>query len=297
MRMLLTILLLLLIARLVDLQAALDLVRNADWRWMFACFVIVQIQVVLSAIRWQVTAVRLGQSLSVPHAVREYYLATLGNLSLPGGITGDAARVYRNRQASGVGVSAQSVLIERLAGQLALLVVTFIGWLLWPVLMGSAAPELGGKLVLTAVLLLTLVLITVRLIMRFAGSTVTKFIRQIGPALQYVWWADRQWLVQGVLSLCIVATYLAVFAACALALQQPLPIAGLITIVPLVLLSMVMPVSIGGWGVREAVAASLWPLLGLSPEAGVASSVLYGLVSMVATVPGALWAALMPSND
>ena len=127
MRMLLTILLLLLIARLIDLQAALGLVRNADWRWMFACFVVVQIQVVLSAIRWQVTAVRLGQALSVPRAIREYYLATLGNLSLPGGITGDAARVYRNRQAGGVGVSAQSVLIERLAGQLALLVVTFSG--------------------------------------------------------------------------------------------------------------------------------------------------------------------------
>ena len=264
---------------------------------MLACFVIVQIQVVLSAVRWQVTAVRLGQSLSVPRAVREYYLATLGNLSLPGGITGDAARVYRNRQAGGVGVSAQSVLIERLAGQLALLAVTFSGWLLWPVLMGGAAPALGGKLVLTAVLLIAVALVVVRLIMRFASSRVAGFLCTLGPALQYVWWADRQWLVQGLLSLCVVATYLAVFAACALALQQPLPFVGVMTIVPLVLLSMIIPISIGGWGVREAVAASLWPLLGLSPEAGVASSVLYGLASMVATVPGAVWAALTPSRD
>ena len=74
---------------------------------------------------------------------------------------------------------------------------------------------------------------------------------------------DRQWLIQGALSLGVVATYLAVFAACALALQQPLPLVGVMTIVPLVLLSMVMPISIGGWGVREAVAASLWPLLGI----------------------------------
>lgn len=296
MRMLLTILLLLLIARLIDLQAALDLVRNADWRWILACFVIIQIQVVLSAVRWQVTAVRLGQALSVPRAVREYYLATLGNLSLPGGITGDAARVYRNRQAGGVGISAQSVLIERLAGQLALLVVTFIGWLLWPILMGNAAPALGGKLVLTAVLLIVIALLVIGLLMRFASNHVAGFIRRMGSALYCTWWADRQWLVQGILSLCVVATYLAVFAACALALQQPLPLAGVITIVPLVLLSMVMPISIGGWGVREAVAASLWPLLGLSPEAGVATSVLYGLASMVATVPGALWAAMHPSG-
>ena len=288
MRMLLTLLLLLLIGRLIDWQAALGLVRNADWRWILACFVIVQIQVVLSAIRWQVTAVRLGQALTIARAVREYYLATLGNLSLPGGITGDAG---------GVGVSAQSVMIERLAGQLALLVVTIIGWLLWPILMGSSAPAVGGKLVLSVVLLVAVAFLVIRLLPRFAGRTTAQFVNQIGPVLQYVWWADRQWLVQGVLSLCVVATYLAVFTACSLALLQPLPLAGVITIVPLVLLSMVMPISIGGWGVREAVAASLWPLLGLSPEAGVASSVLYGLTSMLATVPGALWTALLPSND
>lgn len=297
MRMLLTTLLLLLIARLIDWQAALGLVRNADWRWILVCFVIVQTQVVLSAMRWQVTAVRLGQALSVPRAIREYYLATLGNLSLPGGISGDAARVYRNRQAGGVGVSAQSVMIERMAGQLALLVVTLIGWLLWPVLMDSAAPALGGKLVFSAVFLVFLVILVIRLLPRFAGRTAARFVGQMGPVMHYVWWADRQWLVQGVLSLCVVATYLAVFAGCSLALQQPLPLAGAITIVPLVLLSMVMPISIGGWGVREAVAASLWPLMGMSPEAGVASSVLYGLTSMVATVPGALWAALQPSDE
>ncbi|ASJ71195.1 hypothetical protein IMCC3135_05415 [Granulosicoccus antarcticus IMCC3135] len=295
--MLLTVLLLLLIARLIELETAIALIRNADWRWMIACFVVVQLQVLLSAIRWQVTAVRLGQVLSVPHAVREYYLATLGNLSLPGGITGDAARVYRNRDAAGVGKSAQSVLIERLAGQLALLVVTLGGWVLWPLLMDSAAPELGEKMILTALLLLVALVLVFRLVVRFAPPSVANFMAELGPSLYCAWWADRQWLVQGALSLGVVATYLAVFAICALALQHPLPFVGVVTIVPLVLLSMVIPISIGGWGVREAVAASLWPVLGMSAEAGVASSVLYGVISLLATIPGALWAALRPSDD
>lgn len=297
MRILLTVLLLLFIAYLIDLKTAFGLIRHADWRWMIACFVVIQIQVVLSAIRWQVTAFRLGQVLSVPHAVREYYLATLGNLALPGGITGDAARVYRNRGAAGVGKSAQSVLIERLAGQVALLLVTLCGWILWPLLIDDAALMPGGALILTAFVMLLAIVLLFRLSIRFAPPTWTDFMTTLGPSLRYAWLADRQWLIQGALSLAVLATYLGVFAMCALALQHPLPLVGIITIVPLVLLSMVVPISIGGWGVREAVAASLWPVLALSAEAGVATSVLYGLVSLLATVPGALCAALNSSAE
>lgn len=296
-RMSLAVLLLVVIAWLIDLPDAFALLRQTHWPWVLACLLVVQLQVVLSAIRWQMTAIRLGQALSVPRAIREYYLATLANLSLPGGITGDAARVYRNRQEATMAVSAQAVMIERLAGQLALAVVTALGWLLWPVLMHRSAPEASGQLLLTAVGLLVVICLLAFLLSRLAASRIRRFIRSFGPAVKRVWLVDRQWLRQGVLSLLIVATYLAVFAGCAQALQQPLSNAAILSIVPLVLLSMVIPLSIGGWGIREAAAATFWPLAGLSPEAGVATSILYGLVSLIGSVPGALWAWTRSSQE
>ncbi|NND92846.1 MAG: flippase-like domain-containing protein [Granulosicoccus sp.] len=295
MRMVLGILLLLLVLWLIDARAALDLFDQTDWRWIAVCVVLIQLQVVLSAIRWQVTAIRLGQDLRIRRAVREYFLATLGNLSLPGGVTGDAARIYRNRQVAGMTVSAHSVVIERLAGQVALAVVTIIGWLSWPLLMQGSAPDIGRRLLLMAVTLLAVLLLAV-IATRYTAHRVAVFVRNFGPAVQRAWLDDGQWLIQGVLSVAIVSTYLVVFAACAAALHQPLPVAAVVSIVPLVLLSMVIPVSIGGWGIREAVAASLWPLAGLSAESAVATSILYGLVSVLGTVPGALWAALIPQR-
>jgi uncharacterized membrane protein YbhN (UPF0104 family) len=288
--MMLAILLLMLIAWAVDLQATYTLFRNTQWQWVIACLLLVQVQVVISAIRWRVTAGRLGQYLSVPRAVREYYLATLGNLSLPGGVAGDAARIYRNRRPAGVRIVAQVVMIERLAGQVALVTVAIAGWLLWPAMLQVAVPVLAGKLLLAALAFALLMALLAWLLAGFAASRIARFVRSFGPALYRTWVAQRQWLVQGVLSLGIVATYLLVFAACALALQQPMSVVAILSIVPLVLLSMVIPLSIGGWGIREAVAATLWPMAGLSPEAGVATSVLYGLVSMLGTIPGALMA-------
>lgn len=289
--------LLALIAWLIEPADVLALLRNTDWRWLLVGALVVQLQVCASALRWQITAVQLGQSLGLSRAIGEYFLATVGNLSLPGGITGDAARVYRNRQAVSTSASARSVMIERFSGQLALALVTTIGWLLWPLLMQSSAPLAGARLLLLMATGAVVAVALTMLLARLGDNRVARFFREFGPALKTVWLNDHRWVLQGLLSVFIVATYLAVFALCALALQHPLPASAIITIVPLVLLSMVIPVSVGGWGVREAAAATLWPLAGLSSEAGVATSVLYGVVSLVSCLPGALWAWVAHTRD
>jgi hypothetical protein len=44
-------------------------------------------------------------------------------------------------------------------------------------------------------------------------------------------------------------------------------------------------VTVGGWGIREAVAVGLWPLLGLDAATGFATSVLYGLIALAGSSP------------
>lgn len=290
-RIVLLILLLLGLAWWVDMQAIVQLLEGTDWRWVLAAFVIVQIQVVLSAMRWQITAVRLGQTLSVPRAISEYYLATVANLSLPGGVSGDAARIYRHRRSSGVGSAAYGVMLERLAGQITLLVLMLVGWLTWPLLMPGSAPDIGAKLLWTVAFIIVVAGAVIRLFTRFGRNghrmrALAQFLSGFRPAVRQAWLTDQQWRVQCVLSLLIVLSYVAVFACSALALNEPLPLSALISIVPLVLLSMTIPLSIGGWGIREAAAASLWPLAALSAEAGVATSIVYGAVSLLACLPG-----------
>lgn len=264
------------------------MLRNANIYWVASAFVLVQVQVVVSAWRWQITARRLGQSLSLKRAIGEYYLATVANLSLPGGVTGDAARVVRNRGSNGWQIVAQAVMLERLAGQLTLFVIAFLGWLLWPVFIDTGVPASVGHMLGIAMAVVLVITLLVCLVILFGSTRISQFVTSFGPAIRRVWLSDRQWFVQLILSILVVATYLGVFLASSYALNQPLPLVAVFTIVPIVLLSMALPLSIGGWGVREAVAASLWPVAGLLPEAGVATSVLYGLISLFAALPAAL---------
>ncbi len=66
-------------------------------------------------------------------------------------------------------------------------------------------------------------------------------------------------------------------------------------IVPTVLVVSSLPVSIGGWGVREAGLAGGFALLGLPPSVAVATSVLFGVVNIVGGVIGGIVYAIMGS--
>ncbi|MFN3615200.1 MAG: UPF0104 family protein, partial [Rubrimonas sp.] len=82
-----------------------------------------------------------------------------------------------------------------------------------------------------------------------------------------------------------VACLIGAMAACSAAVGAPLGPAALV-VVPLTLTAMLIPVSVGGWGLREGAAAAVWPLAGFSAQAGLAASVAFGLLALVAALPG-----------
>ena len=86
-----------LLAWLVDPRALIARLQSAEPLPVLAALVLVQCQIVASAERWRLTATALGQPLSRGRAVTEYYVASLLNQLLPGGVSGDVVRVWRNR--------------------------------------------------------------------------------------------------------------------------------------------------------------------------------------------------------
>ena len=58
---------------------------------------------------------------------------------------------------------------------------------------------------------------------------------------------------------------------------------------PLILLAQILPISIGGWGVRETAAVTLLATLGVDPGAALALSLIFGSLFALATLPGLLF--------
>ena len=70
-------------------------------------------------------------------------------------------------------------------------------------------------------------------------------------------------------------------------MDTPLPV--LLPLVAPVLMSMLIPVTVAGWGLREGAAAVLWGAVGLTAADGVLVSVAYGLLVLIGSLPGALF--------
>ncbi|MEM7488358.1 MAG: lysylphosphatidylglycerol synthase transmembrane domain-containing protein [Pseudomonadota bacterium] len=270
-----------------DPVAAAARLAGADPVWLALAGLALTAQTVLMAFRWRLTAGRLGLRIGRRRAVGEYYLAQVVNMTLPGGVVGDAARAVRSRDGTGLARAALAVMIERLAGQIALFALAAIGFaaafatpggLLWPA---------GGPVVLAIALgIATLAPLSIR---RLAPGV----WRPLRRALT----ARRVWPRQAALGLVIAILNLSAFAACARATGTALGVEAVFTIVPLVLTAMLIPLSVAGWGWREGAAAALFPLAGADPAAGVAASVAFGLVLLAISLPGLLWPILAPARS
>lgn len=274
--------------QLVDGPAVLQRLAASDPRWLLAALLATNLQTVLSALRWRLTAGRLGLPLTVGHAVGDYYLGNLVNQTLPGGMLGDAARAVRSRR-EGLLVPAQAVVIERLAGQAALFAVMSAGLLLALVLpQGPALPAQAVRVPLILLAGAAALALIAGLAVRFWPGVAARAGSGFREAIRASVLARTVWPQQTALGLAIVACNLLTFDFCARATGSALPLLAIITLVPLVLTAMLVPLSISGWGLREGAAAGLLPLAGIAPEAAIAASLAFGGVLIAGALPGAL---------
>jgi uncharacterized membrane protein YbhN (UPF0104 family) len=90
-----------------------------------------------------------------------------------------------------------------------------------------------------------------------------------------------------VLSLAGLAGHLALFVVAARAAGSHAPLPELLPLLVAALLAMVLPVNVGGWGPREAVAALAFGAAGFGAALGVTVAVVFGVLGLVACLPGA----------
>jgi len=266
---------------------AVRLLQEAELVWLLVAVVLLSGQIFVSALRWRLTGERLGMAIPWSQAWREYYLSQVVNQSIPGGVIGDATRAMRSKDTAGLVPAAQSVILERLAGQLALLVLLAGGLLVnaldptgpaWPdwlvTLLAVAGAACAGSVVAGALL--------ARKVRSRAGRVIRDFATAARKSLLS---REIRWQ-QLALSLATALLNIGGFWACAMAVGVRLPFAQALAVIPLILLMMVIPVSVSGWGLREGAAALLFPLVGFSSAEGFASSVAFGLVLIVIALPG-----------
>ena len=248
----------------------------------------------LSAWRWRYTARRLGVPLPFRRALAEYYVASFLNSTLPSGVAGDAARVWRHgRNQPGAGReryrgALHAVLLERAAGQFAIAIVLVAGL----VLNSELLANLPGALWVLIPIVLIVVLLQCALVSLALGVSIRRpaaILRQLADDLRRAWMPGRVFLFQLLLSLAVAVSYLLIFYLAGRAAGQVLQPAVALLAIPVVLYAMILPVSVGGLGLRELTAAGLWPLLDMAAAQGVLTALLYGGVVLAGSMPALVY--------
>ena len=67
-----------------------------------------------------------------------------------------------------------------------------------------------------------------------------------------------------------------------------MPLVELLPLMVLALLAMALPLNIGGWGPREGAAAWAFASAGFGAHQGVATATAFGVLMLIATLPGAI---------
>ena len=281
---LVTVGLLWLLGRSVDVDRVASLFSGGDWRWWACAVVLVPIQIGLGALRWHRVAADLSLPMSRRQAVEEYGLSTLLNQLLPGGMAGDATRVWRHKQGhGGLGAPLRAALVDRVIGHWAHLAVTLTGLLLWANVHPKPPPEGAvGLVVLMA---------TVFVVLWFRP---VPGLRRLLSDLRIALARGTQWVFHGAVSVSLVMCFVLSFWCCAEAIGRPLGWAAL-TSVPLMMLVMVVPLSVGGWGLRELSSAVVLSQLGWATSDAVALSAAFGFANLLGAIPGG-WLLLRPST-
>jgi hypothetical protein len=84
-----------------------------------------------------------------------------------------------------------------------------------------------------------------------------------------------------------VAGHTATFSIASRAAGTTAPLGELVALLMVVQIAVVIPLSVGGWGPREGVAAWAFAAAGLGAATGVTIATLYAVLMLIAVAPGA----------
>ncbi len=243
---------------------------------------------VASAARWCLVARGVGLTLPLREAVADVYRATLLNSLLPAGVLGDVHRAVRHHRRAGDGRGARAVVLERVAGQVVVVIVSVGVLVAAPALLRAVGGPLPGVLLVTAGAAAVVAVAALGAWLFLARRAAPWRARVVGALAEIRGALFTRRTGPGVVALSLVALagYLGLFVVAARAAGVTVPLSALLPLVTAALLAMSVPLTVGGWGPREAAAAVAFGAVGLAPSLGLAVAVVYGVLSLVSCLPG-----------
>lgn len=265
---------------------------HADPRWLVAGFCSALVATMLAGLRWHALALWLGMRASRSGMIIACWRGLMTNTMVPGAtLGGDTLRVLHLQ---GLGYrlvpAAASVVFDRLSG-LWVLVALSLGTTAAAQALERMPPDIM-PLPTAVTTALALLLLAIPLLLWPLSASLTRRlpgrIVDLIATLHARPRALRQYGTQIAWSTGVQLFYILAFACGGRAVGLDLPWWQFVIAAGPIFVFAALPVSIGGWGTREAAAAVVLGAFGATHETAVAGAILYGLFATLQGLLGAL---------
>jgi len=285
--------------RKVNLYDLAARIRVESLGWLGLAIAITFLQIFLGVLRWREISGECGAPLETRQAMRYNVIGTFFNQTLPSSIGGDAVRLWLvARNGAGWRAATYSIFVDRAVGLIALALL-ILATLPWSYQLISDPNGRSGLILLDAAAL--------------AGGLGFLVLGMLPWPWLKTWWAthhvhacavianrvifsrDRGPKI-AVLSMLIHIVTVVIAWCVVQSIAAPATFGQVFQLLPPVMLITMLPISIAGWGVREATMGLAFGYAGLVTNEGVNISLLFGAVTFVVGVFGGLVWILSPEK-
>jgi glycosyltransferase 2 family protein len=273
---------------LSNLASRFDL---ASLGWIGLAIAMTFLQIFVGALRWREISAECGAPLATKQAMRFNLIAAFFNQTLPSSIGGDAVRLWLvARGGAGWRAATYSIFVDRAIGLIALATI-IVASLPWSY---SLIRDPAGR---SALLFVDFAALASGLGFLVLGRLPWPWLKR--------WWGTHHLHACAVIAnrvifnrergplIAVLSVFVHVLAVviawCVVqSIAAPVMFGQVFQLVPPIMLITMLPISIAGWGVREATMGLAFGYAGLMTNEGVNVSLLFGAVSFIVGAFGGL---------
>ena len=250
----------------------------------------------LSCLRWQVVLRSTNYSVPMTSLLSSYFAGMFLNFFLPGALGGDVYRVYRVAKATKDSEAAVvSVFLERFTGLAALSALAVLGlppafqvvgrWDIVLLFFSCVAALVGGVLLIVSPRLL---IWAEPWLQKMRLNSVAARLAKIQLLLRQ--FAQHRKALVGSMGLSFLLQLGIVYYHYLVAQQLNIPISylELLVFIPIIVVVTLLPISLGGLGLKEGLWVYLLGRIGLSSEQALLLSLTMTLLSWLLSLPGGI---------
>jgi hypothetical protein len=278
----------------IGLGETLNQLREADLHLLLAAFLLFLVSLVIRARRWAALLWALDLPIPFRKLIYLYFVGAFFNSFLPSGFGGDVVRALELTQDTPPPAAVGTVLVDRMTGLLVLLAMGLAAlpfsagqlapWLVWLLVIVAGGGLLGGVLLLEGRFLRR---ITTWLPEPFSLEGTGPLARIYAAVTGCGWRAVAQALG---ISLVFNVINVLINYLCGRAVGIDLSLGYFFITAPLISITLMVPISVGGVGIRDWVTVALFSPAGVNSNTAAAMSLaIYGVSAAAGLVGGAFY--------